>query len=225
MTFSILGRCEDTNMFGVAISSSSICVASRCPWVRSNVGAASTQNITDPSLGNLMLNYLEEGLSADETINKIVNEKENINFRQLILIDKKGKTASFSGSKILGVNSVSKSLNCIAAGNMLKSENVTQSMTNSFNENKNLNLTERLLTSLKAGLLAGGEEGDVHSAGIKVIHNNTWPLVDLRVDWLENNPIEELYKIWKNYEPQMKDYQSRALDPDQAPTYGVPGDL
>ena len=225
MTFSILGRCEDTNMFGVAISSSSICVASRCPWVRSNVGAASTQNITDPSLGNLMLNYLEEGLSADEAIEKIVNEKENIKFRQLILIDKKGKTGSFSGSKILGVNSVSKSLNCIAAGNMLKSENVTQSMTNSFNENKNLNLTERLLVSLKAGLLAGGEEGDVHSAGIKVIHNNTWPLVDLRVDWLENNPIEELYKIWKNYEPQMKDYQSRALDPDQAPTYGVPGDL
>ena len=73
MTFSILGRCEDTNMFGVAISSSSICVASRCPWVRSNVGAASTQNITDPSLGNLMLNYLEEGLSADEAIDKIVN--------------------------------------------------------------------------------------------------------------------------------------------------------
>jgi uncharacterized Ntn-hydrolase superfamily protein len=225
MTFSILGRCEETNMFGVAISSSSISVASRCPWVRSNVGAASTQNITDPSLGNLMLNYLEEGLSSDEAINKIVNEKENINFRQLILIDKKGKVASFSGSKILGVNSVSKSLNCIAAGNMLKSENVTQSMTNSFNENKNLNLTERLLTSLKAGLLAGGEEGDVHSAGIKVIHNNVWPLVDLRVDWLENNPIEELYKIWKNYEPQMKDYQSRALNPDQAPTYGVPGDL
>jgi len=225
MTFSILGRCEDTNMFGVAISSSSISVASRCPWVRSNIGAASTQNITDPSLGNLMLNYLEEGLSADEAIDKIVNEKENINFRQLILIDTSGKVASFSGSKILGVNSVSKSLNCIAAGNMLKSENVTQSMTNSFNENKNLNLTERLLTSLKAGLLAGGEEGDVHSAGIKVIHNNVWPLVDLRVDWLENNPIEELYKIWKNYEPQMKDYQSRALNPDQAPTYGVPGDL
>ena len=87
MTFSILGRCEDTNMFGVAISSSSICVSSRCPWVRSNVGAASTQNITDPSLGNLMLNYLEEGLSADEAINKIVNEKEILNFRQLILIE------------------------------------------------------------------------------------------------------------------------------------------
>ena len=110
-------------MFGVAISSSSISVASRCPWVRSNIGAASTQNITDPSLGNSNAQIiLEEGFSADEAIDKIVNEKENINFRQLILIDKKGKVSSFSGSKILGVNSVSKSMNCIAAGNMLKSD-------------------------------------------------------------------------------------------------------
>ena len=225
MTFSIIGRCESTNMFGVAISSSSISVTSRCPWVRSNIGAASTQNITDPSLGTLMLDYLEEGLSADEAINKIIKEKKNINFRQLILIDKQGKVASFSGSKILGINSVSKSINCIAAGNMLKSTDVIDSMTNSFTENKNLNLSERLLISLKAGLLAGGEEGEVHSAGIKVIHNNSWPLVDLRVDWTDDNPIDQLYKIWKNYEPQMKDYQSRALNPDQAPSYGVPGDL
>lgn len=225
MTFSILGRCEKTNMFGVAISSSSISVASRCPWVRSNIGAASTQNITDPSLGSLMLNYLEEGLSADEAINKIIKEKENINFRQLILIDKQGKVASFTGSKILGINAVSKSTNCIAAGNILKSKAVTESMTNNFNENKDLNLPERLMVSLKAGLLAGGEEGEVHSAGIKVIQNNVWPLVDLRVDWAEDNPIEQLYKIWKKYEPQMKDYQSRALNPDQAPSYGVPGDL
>ena len=95
MTFSILGRCEDTNMFGVAISSSSISVTSRCPWVRSNIGAASTQNITDPSLGTLMLDYLEEGLSADEAINKIIKEKKNINFRQLILIDKQVKLQVF----------------------------------------------------------------------------------------------------------------------------------
>ena len=49
MTFSLIGRCEKTNMVGVAISSSSISVASRCPWVRAGVGAASTQNVTDPS--------------------------------------------------------------------------------------------------------------------------------------------------------------------------------
>ena len=74
MTFSLIGRCEKTNMVGVVISSSSISVASRCPWVRAGVGAASTQNVTDPSLGNLMLDYLEKGLEVTEVIDKIIKE-------------------------------------------------------------------------------------------------------------------------------------------------------
>ena len=59
MTFSISGFCQKTGMVGVAITTSSICVASRCPWVKAGVGAASTQNITDPSVGNLMLDIFE----------------------------------------------------------------------------------------------------------------------------------------------------------------------
>ena len=58
MTCSVSGFCHITGMVGVAITTSSICVASRCPWVRAGVGAATTQNVTDPSLGNLMLDYL-----------------------------------------------------------------------------------------------------------------------------------------------------------------------
>ncbi|MBT7330353.1 MAG: DUF1028 domain-containing protein, partial [Oceanospirillaceae bacterium] len=61
MTFSISGFCERTGMVGVAITTSSISVASRCPWIRAGVGAAATQNVTDPSLGNLMLDGLEQG--------------------------------------------------------------------------------------------------------------------------------------------------------------------
>ena len=38
MTFSIVGRCERTGQLGVAISSSSIAVGARCPWVRAGVG-------------------------------------------------------------------------------------------------------------------------------------------------------------------------------------------
>ena len=51
-----------------------------------------------------------------------------------------------------------------------------------------------------------------------------WPLVDLRVDWAEHDPIGELGKLWSAYRPQMNDYVTRALDPTQAPSYGVPGD-
>ncbi|HGV5114668.1 TPA: DUF1028 domain-containing protein, partial [Klebsiella pneumoniae] len=51
MTLSIIGRCSKTGQMGIAISSSSIAVGARCPWLRSKVGAVSTQNITLPALG------------------------------------------------------------------------------------------------------------------------------------------------------------------------------
>ena len=225
MTFSISGFCQKTSMVGVAITTSSICVASRCPWVRAGVGAAATQNVTDPSLGSLMLDYLEEGLSVQQTIDKIVNEHKFINYRQLALVDSKGNCVSYTGSKTLGTNAVSEGDCCVAAGNLLSSTEVVQAMTNNFTRNNNLHLAERLLSALQAGVDAGGEEGPVHSAGLKVAHQHLWPLVDLRIDWVEDKPITELMKLWRAYQPQMMDYNSRAIDPTQAPSYGVLGDL
>jgi uncharacterized Ntn-hydrolase superfamily protein len=56
------------------------------------------------------------------------------------------------------------------------------------------------------------------------MHEQMWPLVDLRVDWADENPIGGLRKLWQAYEPQAQDYVTRALNPDAAPKYGVPGD-
>ena len=225
MTFSISGFCQKTDMVGVAITTSSICVASRCPWVRARVGAAVTQNVTDPSLGNLMLDYLEQGLNAQQSIDKVVKHRQFINYRQLALMDSKGNSAGYTGSETLGANAISQGSGCIAVGNLLNSVEVIQAMVDSFSNNVNLHLAERLLVALQAGLDAGGEEGPVHSAGLKVSHQHSWPLVDLRVDWADDDPVSELVKLWRAYEPQMKDYNSRAIDPSQAPSYGVPGDL
>jgi uncharacterized Ntn-hydrolase superfamily protein len=225
MTFSISGFCQKTGMMGVAITTSSICVASRCPWVRAGVGAAVTQNITDPGLGNLMLDCLAQGLSAQQSIDKVVKDRKFINYRQLTLLDSKGNSASFTGSETLGTNAVSQGGSCIAAGNLLSSTEVVQAMSDSFYNNANLHLAERLLVALQAGLNAGGEEGPVHSAGLKVAHQHPWPLVDLRVDWADDDPLPNLVNLWRAYKPQMMDYNSRAIDPSQAPSYGVPGDL
>tara|TARA_Y100000590_G_scaffold342575_1_gene391199 strand:- start:221 stop:898 length:678 start_codon:yes stop_codon:yes gene_type:complete len=225
MTFSISGFCHKTGMVGVAITTSSICVASRCPWVRSNVGAAATQNITDPSLGNTMLDNLEKGLNPQQSIDDVIKKHKFIEYRQLALIDAKGNSASYTGSKTLGTNAVSQNENCIAAGNLLSSSNIVKIMSENFSNNLDLHLAERLLVALKAGLDAGGEEGPVHSSGLKVAFKDSWPLVDLRIDWSNNDPINELIDLWKSYEPQMMDYNLRAIDPSSAPSYGVPGDL
>jgi uncharacterized Ntn-hydrolase superfamily protein len=77
---------------------------------------------------------------------------------------------------------------------------------------------------LAGGPAAGGAAGPVHSAGVIVVHEQEWPLVDLRVDWADDNPIAGLRKLWESYRTQMNDYVTRALNPAAAPSYGVPGD-
>ena len=72
MTFSIAGRCARTGGFGVAIATSSIAVGARCPHARAGVGAVATQNVTDPALGPLLLDFLRAGLTAAEAVAKAV---------------------------------------------------------------------------------------------------------------------------------------------------------
>jgi uncharacterized Ntn-hydrolase superfamily protein len=112
---------------------------------------------------------------------------------------------------------------CVAAGNLLASSGVIEAMVAAF-ENGEGCLATRLMNALQAGQEAGGEAGAVHSAALSVVGDLTWPIVDLRVDWAEENPIGELGKLWSAYEPQVQDYLTRALNPTLAPAYGVPGD-
>ncbi len=224
MTFSIAGRCAKTQSFGVAITTSSIAVGARCPHARSGVGAVATQNITDPNLGPLLLDELAKGLSAKDAIAAITNSRPHIDYRQLTAVDRNGGTASWTGKHILGTHAVSEMKDCVAAGNLLKSASLSSVMTTSFANNAQENLAERLLRALEAGLASGGEEGPVHSAALIVYQAQDFPLVNLRVDWADANPIAELRKLWEAYRPQMGAYLQRAIDPTQAPSYGVPGD-
>ena len=73
MTFSVAGRCARTGMFGVAITTSSIAVGSRCPHVRAGVGAVATQNITDPQLAALVLDAMQAGQDSATAIANVVN--------------------------------------------------------------------------------------------------------------------------------------------------------
>jgi uncharacterized Ntn-hydrolase superfamily protein len=224
MTFSIAGRCARTGAFGVAITTSSIAVGARCPHARTGVGAVATQNVTDPKLGPLLLDYMEDGLNAREAIAAVTRNRKHVEYRQLTAVDQYGNSASYSGTEILGINGVSEKRDCVAAGNLLKSESLPEAMTQSFKMNESLHLAERLLLALEAGLAAGGEAGPIHSAALLVHHDQPFPLVSLRVDWDDDNPVAKLRALWTAYEPQMLAYQQRAFDPTQAPKYGVPGD-
>jgi len=224
MTFSIAGRCARSGAFGVAITTSSIAVGARCPHARAGVGAVATQNVTDPNLGPLLLDLMAQGLSARDSIDRIIRDRPHIEYRQLTAVDRNGLSASWSGRNILGVHAVSEQRDCVAAGNLLKSASLATVMTDAFAANVDQHLAERLLRSLEGGLASGGEEGPVHSAALIVYHEQAFPLVNLRVDWDDENPIKVLRRLWEDYKSQMGAYLQRAIDPTKAPSYGVPGD-
>ncbi|HWU00644.1 MAG TPA: DUF1028 domain-containing protein [Terriglobales bacterium] len=228
MTFSVAARCPKTGMLGVAITTSSIAVASRCPWARAGVGAVSTQNITDPSLGRKGLDLLQSGKAAPEALQELMQGSEYAAYRQVTMIDAAGRTAIWSGEKTLGIHGAARGENCVAAGNLLRSTDIPQVLVKAFEtasaQQPDSHLAERLLTALEAGLVAGGEMGPVHSAGLLVVDKTEWPLVDLRIDWDEDSPLPPLRKLWEAFKPQAQDYIVRALDPRKAPAYGVPGD-
>jgi uncharacterized Ntn-hydrolase superfamily protein len=224
MTFSIAGRCAKSGAFGVAITTSSIAVGARCPHARAGVGAVATQNVTDPNLGPMLLDLMSQGMSARDSIDSLIRDRPHIEYRQLTAVDRHGNSASWSGKNILGTHGVSEQKDCVAAGNLLKSASLPKVMTDAFAANAGEHLAERLLRALEAGLDSGGEEGPVHSAALIVYHEQAFPLVNLRVDWDNENPIRVLRRLWTDYKPQMGAYLQRAIDPTQAPSYGVPGD-
>ena len=224
MTFSLVARCASTGQFGVAVSSSSPAVAARCPHARAGVGAVSTQNVTDPSLGPKALDLLALEASAAQAIDIIAAGGPALVHRQVLVVDRHGGTAIHSGVKVLGRWAAAHAENVACAGNLLAAETVPAAMLAAFQDHAGP-LTDRLLAAMQAALDAGGEEGPVHSAGLKIVDAVSWPVVDLRVDWTETCPIAALRDLWTLYAPQRDAYVTRALDPDAAPSYGVPGDL
>lgn len=224
MTFSISARCSRTGLFGIAVSSSSPCVAARCAHARAGVGVVATQNITDPTLGPRGLDLLASGLSAPEALARLIEVASQPSYRQLTMVDGEGRTATHSGAHTLGLNNTSERPDVVAAGNLLRSANVPAAMTSAFLATEGEHLGDRLIAAMKAAVAAGGEAGPVHSAGMLIVDTVAWPVADLRVDWTEGDPIAALDALWTLWRPQMDDYVTRALDPSSAPAYGVPGD-
>jgi uncharacterized Ntn-hydrolase superfamily protein len=224
MTFSIAARCPRTGELGMAVASSSPAVAARCAHARAGVGAVASQNITDPTLGRQGLELMAGGRSAVDALAALCAQAPHIEYRQLAVVDAAGGVASFSGARTLGVHRTAEGAGVVAAGNLLASPDVPARMVAAFVASGALSLGERLVRALQAGVAAGGEQGPVHSAGLLVVRDVSWPIADLRVDWDDTDPIGRLAGLWALWAPQMDAYVTRALDPAAAPSYGVPGD-
>jgi uncharacterized Ntn-hydrolase superfamily protein len=208
-------------MFGLAIASSSPAVAARCAHARAATGVVATQNITDPSLGPRILGSLASGATAAEALEEARGATPHAAYRQLLVLGGTGPPAAHTGSRALGLAGMAIGANAAAAGNLLARADVPAAMLAAF-ERSSGHFGARLLDALRAGAQRGGEAGPIHSAGLLIVREVSWPLVDLRVDW-STDPMGDLAAVWEVYAPQIEDYVRRAVDPTQAPSFGVPG--
>jgi len=222
MTFSLVAR-DATGAFGAAICSSSPAVAARCVHLADGVGGVNSQNVTDPRLGPVLLTQLRDGRSAEQALQAVTDSTPNVDFRQLLVVDAGGRAAAYSGERALGLFGDATGDGVAAGGNMLATAEIPRLMVESFTAARG-DLEERLLAAMRAAMDAGGEAGPVHSAGLSVVRDAGWRVTDLRVDWIETDPVAELARLLQVWLPQRDDYVTRGLHPTAAPSYGVPGD-
>jgi uncharacterized Ntn-hydrolase superfamily protein len=203
-------------MLGAAVTTSSMGVGSRCPYAKAGVGAVLTQHRTDPRLGPRGVELLEEGKSAKQTIQTLTADDSTIGWRQLAVVDRNGDTAWFHGDRISSIHAAAEGDGCCAVGNIIRNDRVPAAMAETFQALESDHLAERLVCALEAGLAAGGELKLLKSAALFVVHEHSFPLVDLRVEF-DRSPLTQLRFLWETYRPQMLPFVQKVIDPDSIP--------
>jgi len=199
-TFSIVARCPKTSALGVCVATAVPAVGSVVPHAEEGVGAIATQAYTEVSYGIKGLQLLKMGFSPQTALEAMLKEDEDREKRQVIIIDKDGRTAAFTGKKTIDWKGHSVGENYAVAGNMLVGNKVIETMADKF-ENSKGELAERLLKALEAGQKAGGDKRGKVSAALLVVGGRqveTRPFLDLRVDE-HKDPVRELRRIYETY--------------------------
>jgi len=204
-TFSIVAADPATGQLGVAVESKFPAVGAIVPAARAGVGAVATQAAANVAWREEGLRLLAEGLSPEEAIAKLVAADPGKDDRQLGLVDAKGRSASFTGSRCFDHASSITGDGFAVQGNILTGRAVVEAVAKAYQQARaaGLPLAERLLAALEAGQSAGGDRRGQESAALLVVKPNggyggsgdVW--VDLRVDD-HPRPIQELRRLYEN---------------------------
>ena len=212
MTFSIVACDLKENSWGVAVASKFPAVGAVVPWAIAGAGAVATQSFANTSFGPRGLEMMASGLSADETLAKLLMDDPERELRQVGLVDAKGKAATFTGGGCFPWAGGVKGKGYAIQGNILASAKVVPAMEKKFLATKG-DLPSRLHAALLAGDRAGGDKRGRQSAAIYVVKPNggyggyvdRW--IDYRVDDHEDpvprlGELLELHRLYFDKSPE-----------------------
>lgn len=210
-TYSIVARDTITGEMGVAVQSHWFSVGTIVSWAEAGVGAIATQSFVNVSFGPNGLALLRDGYNAQQVLDKLIEEDEGRDYRQLAIIDAEGNVATYSGKKCTPEAGHLQGNQFSVQANMMKYDTVWKVMKEAF-ENSKGSLAERLLLTLEAAEEAGGDIRGKQSASLLVVKaestGKVWEdrLVDLHV---EDHPeplieLRRLYNVHQAYEHMNK---------------------
>ncbi len=204
MTFSIVACDLKEKSWGIAVASKFPAVGAVVPWAQAGAGAVATQSFANTSFGPRGLDMMAGGLSADETLAKLLMDDPDRELRQVGLVDAKGKAKTFTGNGCFPWAGGVTGKGYAIQGNILASAKVVPAMEKKFLATKG-DLPTRLHAALLAGDRAGGDKRGRQSAAIYVVKPNggyggfvdRW--IDYRVDDHED-PVPRLGELLEMHE-------------------------
>jgi uncharacterized Ntn-hydrolase superfamily protein len=203
-TYSIAACDLEAGQWGVATQSKFLAVGSVVPWAEPRVGAIATQAYANPRYGSEGLGLLREGLSAEEVVQRLTAADEGRDQRQLGVVDREGRSASFTGAECLDWAGGRTGPGYAAQGNILVSAATVDAIAETFESSKGT-LAERLLDCLDSAQAAGGDRRGQQSAALLVVEQDggyaklSDTIVELRVEDHEL-PLEELRRLYRLHE-------------------------
>ena len=198
-TFSIVAYDQQSGQIGVAVQSHWFSVGSIVSWAEAGVGAVATQSLVNVSFGPRALESLKKGYSPQKTVEELVNADEGRDFRQLAVIDEKGRVATHTGEKCIADAGHIIGKNYSVQANMMLNKEVVPAMSKAFEQSSGP-LAERMVAALQAAQKAGGDIRGQQSAAIIIVRvkstGKLWEdrLIDLRVED-HPNAVKELARI------------------------------
>ncbi len=198
-TFSIVGYDAETGQLGIAVQSKFFAVGAVVPWAEAGVGAIATQSWANTTYGPNGLKLLKSGLSAEQTLERLIADDPGHATRQVGIVDAKGSVANYTGDECNEWAGAVSGEHYTAQGNILAGEDVVKAMGKAFEETEG-ELADKLMAALFAGQDKGGDTRGQQSAALLVVQagrghggfNDRY--IDLRIDDAEE-PIEELQRL------------------------------
>jgi uncharacterized Ntn-hydrolase superfamily protein len=201
MTFSIVARSADGESWGVAVASKFLAVGSAVPAAVAGVGAIATQADANVAYKGLALAHLDDGATASVALQRLLEEDEGRDHRQVGIVDLDGGAASHTGSECLDWAGGVIGDGYAIQGNILTGPEVVEAMERAWHGSAaDAPLARRLLAALAAGDEAGGDSRGRQSAAVLVVREGAGygglddVAVDLRVDD-HTTPIPELVRL------------------------------